>query len=78
MKQPLGSDTARPAVPVEHAMVVGEGRQLAQPLTRSIPATVRRPGARTAPATRVSAWHQVGCVRSAMNGRSQVARGSGR
>src|SRR5918993_3972861 len=29
-----------------------------------------------APATRVSAWRQVGAVRSAMNGRSQTARGS--
>ena len=47
-------------------------------MTRSIAATVRRPGARMAPATRMSAWRQVGRVRSARNGRSQAARGSGR
>src|SRR4051812_3074091 len=47
------------------------------PTTRSIAATVRRPGARMAPATRTSAWRQVGRVRPVMNGPIHAARGSG-
>src|SRR4051794_40901481 len=63
---------AAPAVPVEHAMVVREGRRLREATTLSVAVMVRRAGVRIAPVTSTSTWRKVGPVKQDRNGSNQV------
>src|SRR3954454_24060653 len=47
-----------------------------RPVTRRAAATVRRPGASRAPATRTSTWRQTAAVKQGANGRSRSASSS--
>ena len=58
-------------------MVDGEPRLLVEAMTRSAAVTVRRPGARTTPATRTRTWRQPAVVKEAANGCIHAASTAG-